>query len=727
MKNCKWLVVCLALTIALLSASASYGQSVLVGAGSSALFPTVGLSATSPDPITGAAALCGANFWTGGSGSASSIATAVDSRGGGIHPEPGNLWVAWDNDTTPTKVCAFISVDSIVGQRLFLEQGAPGTGNGTLSLGPSADYTVGANKVAFAQDNTSCATSVGSLSFSVDLSSVGTTTTAVVHGGGNFSNYFANGAIVTVAGSTNANYNLAGKAIGGVTQLGPLSWTYTTAGGAADATGGATATVVANCPGLPSAVHALLTANPHFTVAFTDIRPEDGNFAYHRANDLGSFPGDPTTANMDYAGKGILSSYSTAVAFPVNYNITGTDPISGQPIPGFVTQGIGADPIIIVASRNNVTACGLGNGAFTSVSSSALGRAYAGLAGATQDVSPALVSSASGCPAPVWPVEREPLSGTYNTFEWQVIRDANNRDRSQENGNISYPQSNNNGAACGAWVAALTSTAASSFPPAVAPPQHFDANNCGNPLNIQVANYSTLSTAAGVYGGFGGNRTRAVGTGEMVGVINAGAGTKDSIGYAFYSLGTFGGKSGLKYVMLDNADPLYPSYTGNVVPGQVAPVCTGFVNKGSFSCPTPQPSFDGVIGGGYRAWSVLRAVYTGTTLSTCSSPFTTLSIGCLIQASQDQAAAAVKDFVPVTYCANASCSSQIDGMPFFRSHYQNSGVTPHDGNNPATGACHNAVPIEAGGDMAGAIFADQADFTLQNNIGCTSELTNHFQ
>ena len=126
MKNCKWLAICLALTFALLSASASYGQTVLIGVGSSGAFGSVSLSMISPDPITGAAALCGSNAWSTGGSTPSSLSLAADTRGGAIHNEPGNLFVAWENDTAPTRVCAYMSVDSIVGQRLFFEQGLGG-------------------------------------------------------------------------------------------------------------------------------------------------------------------------------------------------------------------------------------------------------------------------------------------------------------------------------------------------------------------------------------------------------------------------------------------------------------------------------------------------------------------------------------------------------------------------------------------------------------------------
>lgn len=761
MKNCKWLVVCLALTVALFSASASYGQ-VLIGGGSSALWPSVGIAAVTGDPITGVGPVCGSQFWTGGSGSASSIATAVDSRGGGIHPEPGTLWVAWDSDTSPSRVCADISIDSVVGERVFLERNVSGV-NGSLALAAAAKYTLGANKVAFAADSTSCSAS-GSLTFNVDIAEAsGSTATVTPHTPvTNFSDFFANGASVVIASSPVSGFNGTydggtghQPTIGGVGSFDPTSFTVKTAGSAlgTDNSGTATATVTANCPGIPSAVYAMLAASPNFTVAFTDIRPEDGVYAFHRANDAGSFPTDPTTAFMDYNGKGILSSYSTSVAYPVAFDLTGSDPISHfNPLPPVVTQSIGADPIVIIANNTDTTVCGLGNSVFTDVSSNALARAYEGLAGATQDLSPLLVNPVppnNGCG--LWPVEREMLSGTYNTFEWQVIRPASDRTRSQENFNIGYNQSNNNGTACAAWVGGLPASVGTTltYPngaPATNPVlnnyiNNFNSSNCGNPLNIQLANYSTGASAIGYYSGFGGNRTRVIGTGEMVNVINGGSGTStsnppnpgtstgNSIGYAFYSLGTFGKKPYVKYVTLDGSDPLYTSYTANPLgAGTIIPGCSGAVNTGTFACTNPQPNFAGVVNGDYKVWEPLHVIYQGTSISTCPSPFTGFSIGCLVQAAQDQAATNVKDFIPVQTCGtvHGSCTPTIT-FNYFRSHYQNVGPAPHDGNQPPSGACVGLVPVEAGGDMAGAILPKQSDYTQQNSIGCGSELTNLFQ
>lgn len=742
MKKCTMSILTVLALALFLATAASAQTTVLVGAGSSALFPSVTLSAVSSDPITGAPALCGSNLWTGGSGAANSITVAQDNRlvgGNPIPAEPGTLSVAWDNDTAPTKICAAISVDSVVGDRLFLEQGAGLLGNATLVIAPTAKFTVPANKVAFAQDNTSCAASTGSLVFNVDITETsGTTATVTVHGGGNFSNYFANGASVVIAGSSisgfNATYNGgAGNrpAIGGVTQLGPLSFTVSTAGTAlgTDSGGAATATVTANCPGIPAAVYTALN-NQHITVAYTDIRPEDGLYAEQRASNALN-PADNTVPNMGYGNRAIKSSFSQALAFPFAFQVIAgqPDPYSGTALPSYVTQGIGAAPIVIIGNNQDNSACGLGS--LKNVTWQAVSNAYTGNSeGATTDLDPDLSSCLAAMPI----VEREPLSGTYNTFEFQIVRSRSGSDgRAQERGNVGYSQSNNNlGSACGSWTTGLPASAASN---PVFPPAGFNANNCGNPLNIQQGAYPGGTPQSGGYGGAGGNRVRAIGTGEMVAAINSNdASAKNSLGYAFWSVGTYGKKTGLKYFTVDGVDPLWPSYSGNPYGAGTLSLttggspCIGAVNLGTFSCPLGQPTFDGVKNGNYRVFSILRAVYAGSSLQTCPSPFTTLTIGCLIQAAQDQAQSNVHDFLPAQFCANGTCSSKTQNLDFFRSHYTVSGVSGHNGNqNNPNPACVGLVPLEAGGDMAGAIYTIPADYSLQIQVSCTSENTGFIQ
>jgi hypothetical protein len=79
------------------------------GAGSSAAFNSFALAA---GPASGGG-VCGGFVWTKKNG-----AQGVDHRGTNLL-ETGNVWIVWDNSTTPKKVCSYIAVDSIIGQQLF--------------------------------------------------------------------------------------------------------------------------------------------------------------------------------------------------------------------------------------------------------------------------------------------------------------------------------------------------------------------------------------------------------------------------------------------------------------------------------------------------------------------------------------------------------------------------------------------------------------------------------
>src|SRR5215467_4271406 len=148
MRKSRWLAASIGAAAVLLTAGPSKAQAPqIVGVGSSALFTSVVLSMVNGDPITGTTTTCGTNVWTAGA----SIASATDNRSASIPSEGGNVAVVWDNSTAPTIVCAYLSVDSVVGQRLFLGQSA--VGNGTLQLTSAAQTTAGANKVAFIKDN----------------------------------------------------------------------------------------------------------------------------------------------------------------------------------------------------------------------------------------------------------------------------------------------------------------------------------------------------------------------------------------------------------------------------------------------------------------------------------------------------------------------------------------------------------------------------------------------
>jgi hypothetical protein len=407
------------------------------GAGSSAMFNTFALAGYG-------SSTCGGNIWTFKSG-----AQGVDLRGGGAPTQTGNVWIEWDNSTKPTVVCAYLSVDSVVGNQLYFAQPTS-----TLNILEPAG-TAGGNLVPTLTD---------------------------------------------------------------------------TAGG------------------LPQAVINALESQA-FNAAMTDIRPEDALFATNRAlgtlnttnyNGLGYGPGP--------VGTPILSTFSNKSATPVAFALSGTDPISGKKAKNWTTVSVGAEPVVIFV---NTTQTAGGNGdfsnanAFQNVNRFDLTMAVNGTYPYTRDI-----SSATGLNAvPMNICLREPTSGTYNTFEFNIPRSVE-----------------------------IGSTQELGVNP---------GTSGGNPLNI-----------ANPYSG--GWRKRVIGTGEMVSQVSSSA-NGDVLGYAFWSTGNFANvQADVRYLTLDGVDPIFPSYSG----GSLPPNCTS-------GCPG-EVTFTNILNGSYPAWTVLRVATSAT-------------------------------------------------------------------------------------------------------------------
>jgi hypothetical protein len=591
MKNLKLFATPLTLAGALLFASTCFGQITpqLVAVGSSGAFGAAGVAAVTPDPITGSAAPCGTNFWTGNT----NVAAGLDDRSTGIPAEPGKVWVAWNGNGTTgstTIICAYLSVDSVVGQRLFFAQHQStttgGQVNGILQLSSSAVGAAGGNLISYVTDNAT----------------------------------------------------------------------------------------------LTSFVQQSLNGQ-QFNVAFTDIRPEDAQYFNIRAQ---CSPADSGSQCLGYGpfpvGTAVQSAYSinTATGLQnsaqvVQYNINGDDPISQYPIPPFTTLQVGAQAAVHFINYTDSGTGGFASLAPTNVNSHVLALVYSGLLGSTVDVSG--TKGVTGKPLHV--ILREPSSGTMNTVEWQINR-AKGVDLSQENG-IQYGTRAN-----------CTTFTSSPNPATYATPTTSGA--CTNPLYLP-----------GPSGSF---RARAIGTGEAISAVNS-ANNPNSIGYAFWSFANFGGKANLRYLKIDGVDPLsLASFSG------AFPTCSGSANNGGLTC-TAVP-FTDIKVGNYRNWNVLRA----TIYNTYQAPSVGPSVQAFIQSAQDSAEKTVFDFLPTTYCANASCSSTIDNLPVFKSHY----VLPNQGINAANG---NNGEAESGGDVLGAIFTDQADKDYFNSTG--AELVEYLQ
>ena len=306
----------------------------------------------------------------------------------------------------------------------------------------------------------------------------------------------------------------------------------------------------------------------HWFAAATDILPLDAKFAtlrlltncgapiYRQAFDqilrevygLGYGPGP--------VGTNIQSSYSTSVFHVLDFNITGNDPINTTlPVPAFTVSTIGAQPIVVIVGPNDTTGNGL-NLAYD-VPMYVLQNFFDGTLGLASDFPQPL----TGTQMANWPVTtniREPLSGTYNVFEWDAVN------------NSQFHSSQ-------------------------------DAFNCSG--NSVSANPMTLTSKNGVAGG-GGNfafRKRVIGTGEMTKQVNLATDTDYRLGYTFWSAGNAAGLTNTKYVTVNGVDPLENSYTNGTLPGSGGPGDPGL----------SAVTFKNLNQGDYPIWSALRMISRG--------------------------------------------------------------------------------------------------------------------
>jgi ABC-type phosphate transport system substrate-binding protein len=225
----------------------------------------------------------------------------------------------------------------------------------------------------------------------------------------------------------------------------------------------------------------------------------------------------------------------------VAYNISGNDPITGQAVIHPVsTTNVGAQAVLIAVNSTDTSVAGLGNAAFNNVDRFVAAGVFSGVLSRTRDLIPS-----TGLPdVPMTILTREPTSGTFNTFEFTIVRsvetEAGYNPASQEKG---------------------------------------VGGTANNPLNITLAD--------------GAKRQRVVGTGEMVSELGL---LPDSIGYAFWSFGNFAPDvTTARYMTIDGVDPLNATYTGGTFPTCTAP-CPGVV------------TFPHIIDGSYPSWNVLRVV-----------------------------------------------------------------------------------------------------------------------
>jgi len=389
---------------------------------------------------------------------------------------------------------------------------------------------------------------------------------------------------------------------------------------------------------LPTAVANLLNAA---TVNFagSDIRPEDAEFAITRATTACN---TAIVTGSQYRGLGYSNGNQIG---SYNYNQAGTGSyfnVVKFTLPSsFSVTIVGATPIVVAANGTGISA---GN-----ISAQTLADLLDGTYSYTGQVS----SSPAPTGSALWVYLREPLSGTYNTMEYNIPNTTTAKTSQDVGVNQPSAQVNCSGTVPKGLVAGSS-------------PAAYDLN---------------ISTTSG------GARQRQIGTGAELKAIVTNA-NSNSLGYGFWSVANFAGFTAAaaphaKYLEIGGVDPLLKSgvaYTGTI------PV-SGTTELSDVDLHT-------TADGTYPIWSLLRLV-------TVTSAATTAA---------ENLASATDDFVSF-----GSTNSRPDfvtpvNMNVVRSHFTPPGIgftaTLINGDsqlNDGLSACSN-LP-ESGGDVGGVILS----------------------
>ena len=437
----------------------------------------------------------------------------------------------------------------------------------------------------------------------------------------------------------------------------------------------------------PANIQNLFTANIGVLVsaAATDIRAEDGEFATCRANSAapstldtamkglgynsnnaaGTCPVAPLTlAKLSGGDIKDIQSSSTAHILAFNVNVGGHDPFSNSLVVTGTTVPAGAAPIVFITHTLSTSSPLYG---VTGVTDSQLHALLAAPGGSSLGCDGTTLGGTSGN-IDLW--LREPLSGTYNTTEFNVF---------------AYPD--------------------------------FSGTSQESLLDLTTANSNPLNQPCPAGGG---NRIRGVGTSHVIDTGTVTDTTNDSIAYTFFSYGNVSKASDLScsganchYLTLNGIDGIFHKYVATaggtaIDPGQPNAIYGEIPSKADTpltNCNHALPcredeiwkgglSFPNLRSGQYSAWSVLRLISNGVPLTT---------VKALVAASQVYAAVNTPDYVPVLAVAATTGTNPFHGDPgleLLRSHYQqqdNAGV------NIGGAPVDDATTGDVGGDMGGCI------------------------
>jgi len=476
-----------------------------------------------------------------------------------------------------------------------------------------------------------------------------------------------------------------------------------------------------------------MTEYCYFNAAHTDIRQEDALYATTRAlssyNTTNSMYGlGYNNSNCGSTGTGakvigcpVFDSFNQgSVFFPLNFALKGVDPYTAAAnVPTGTTVSLGASPVVVfVNNADSTSSYGFGVGQPTNylhkdVLHKVLAQIYEGVDSCTGDLLPSVTStggfsgtyggSIPGAGQPIQAVLREPLSGTYNTFEFTGVRTysgsglnaqaptgvmiglnkittattlagpswVSDQESSQE---LDVRGTLPGGPAFG-WSAGTNSPNCT--------PSPNGTQNCGDPLFYQTGSVDTTNGCGK------GLKVRAIGTGQMVkatlGLLNSkvsGWSVTDGIGYAFWGYSNFQpacvGPAGTAtsgsvtcsqylghYLTVDAIDPLFTTPGGGYPLTVSAPAIENFNGSNNFpqcgvinkvtgyNFPCDQIPFTNIYNGKYPLWSMLRIVTFANiatktaTMGTVTTPLAVLNVVANAQSEGAPGSAKqLSDFVP---------------------------------------------------------------------------------
>ena len=412
---------------------------------------------------------------------------------------------------------------------------------------------------------------------------------------------------------------------------------------------------------LPTAVAAAFSTSVPVNVAATDIRPEDALFAITRATTAcgtaidqytGSTPGSATQyLGLGYSnGDSIHSFYSSSSFHVIQFSLPSS----------YTVTPVGASPIVVAVSSTDASGTGFNSSNITNLNRASLALFLDGSIGETED---ALKPGSTATTKPTTVLIREPLSGTYNTMEYNV------------------PNS----------VELQTSQDVGSAQPS-------STVNCSG----AVPKWNTESTSMGTLVS-GAVRNRVIGTGQMIAELFGTSGDtapENGLGYAFWSQANFApaasSLSAVKYLTVDGVDPILTSYSNGTIP-----TTTTELNNVTFA---------NVTNGTYPIWSLLRLVTTGSGATTAAQNLAK-AVGSFAISNHD--------WIPY-FTSTGAVNLHVERAHFTPPGLYSSTAAPA----PQNGFCGLVSgKTEAGGDVGGVVIPCQVDANYEADTGIGNGFT----